>query len=844
MSIIILLFTGCRSSNEQANAGRDTLFNTGWKFVRDSIVGAEQPRFNDSQWITVDLPHDYSIMDLPGDDGPDQIGPFSKSSPGGGRSPGNVLGGTGWYRKHFSLEKSDEGKTAVLQFDGVYMETEVWVNGKEAGVNKYGYSPFWFDITDLLNPTGESNVIAVKVDNTGRNTRWYSGSGIYRNVHLVLTDPVHVVVWGVYVTTPEVRKDEAIVDLAVTAQNDGRASANTVIKVNILDVNGKSVVQAESPLLIESSATIAENFQIPVKDPDLWSLDTPDLYHAVISIETEGKISDTYTQTFGIRTVEFSAEKGFLLNGGPIELKGGCMHHDNGLLGSAAIDRAEERRVEIMKANGYNAIRTSHNPPSETFLNACDRVGMLVIDEFTDMWETPKNPEDYSRFFAEWWKRDLEAMILRDRNHPSIILWSIGNEIREWTNPDGLRISENLIGVIREKDPSRLITEAINAFGLADWGNAPAFELLDVAGYNYAYARYEEDHKQHPSRIFIGTESFPVQAFENWDMVEKHPYVIGDFVWTGWDYLGEVALGRSQYAEPRQQNERRSGPPPSGGPPSGGPPSGGPQASGPNQGPQPNQFRRPSNWPWFGAWCGDIDITGEKKSPMLYRDILWDNSKLEIMVHEPIPEGLVERVGRWGWPQEWPSWNWKESEGKSLQIRVFTKGDMVKLELNGELIGEEEVSAETKYTAVFDVAYQPGELKATAYDNGKEIATKLLQTAGEPVSVRLTADRNEINADRNDLSFVKIEVVDKNGQIVPRDSIPIRLTLTGNGELAASGNASPYDMGSFNRPVINTFKGRAQAIIRPFTTKGNITLSAEAENLKTGKVMIKCKAVK
>ncbi len=814
--VICLFVANCTIDKLPNSANRDRLLNNEWKFIRDSLpyqeglVTAEKPEFDDSKWMVVDLPHDYSIMDLPGEDGPGQIGPFSAEAPGG-RATGNTLGGTGWYRKEFTMDKKDEGKTAVLKFGGVYMETEVWVNGKQVGVNKYGYSPFWFDITTLLNPAGESNVIAVKVDNIGRNTRWYSGSGIYRNVHLILTHPVHVAVWGVYVTTPEITGDCAVVDLAITTQNDSKNTADAMIKVKVLDKNGHFVGETESPLQIAPNAANISNLQMSIEDPDLWSIETPDLYYAEITIESEDKVVDSYTQFFGVRTVEFSVENGFLLNGESILLKGACMHHDNGLLGAAAFDRAEERRVEIMKANGFNAIRTAHNPPSEAFLNACDRLGMLVVDEFVDMWEAAKNPQDYSRFFAEWWEKDFESMILRDRNHPSIILWSIGNEVREKINENGLRIGRELVYFCHEMDSTRMVTNAIDLF-MYEWDeNADAMALLDVAGINYQWTRYEEDHEKYPNRIMLGTESIAKEAFENWEQVKKHPYVVGDFVWAGMDYLGEARVGNTRYVSTDQEEDGMS-------------------------------FFRRSSWPWFGAWCGDIDITGEKKPQMIYRDVIWDNSKLEINVHAPVPEGMVEQVGRWGWPDELPHWTWPGSEGKPLQVRVFTKGDRARLELNGEVIGEKEVSTDTKYIATFDVPYESGELKAIAYEDGKEIATKMLKTAGEPTSIRLIADRDEINADRNDLSFVKIEIVDEKGQVVPRDSVLIKLTLTGNGELAASGNASPDDMESFNKPVVKTFRGKAQAIVRPFAKMGTITLKAESDGLTTGELKLRVQA--
>ncbi len=855
--IVSLSLVQCKSSGDPGTTDRDRLFNTGWKFMRDSLSGAEQPEYDDSQWITVDLPHDWSIADLPGEDGPDQIGPFSKESPGGRRSTGHVIGGTGWYRKHFTLDKEDEGKIAVLRFDGVYMEAEVWINGSQAGVHKYGYTPFWFDITSLLNPPGEPNVIAVKVDNIGRNTRWYSGSGIYRNVYLTLTRPLHVAVWGVYVTTPEVSEDSAVVDVAVTVRNDGNSPATADLRIRISDPGGRTVGEAETSTLLDTEYDETVKARITVENPDLWSVESPDMYRVGITMETNDETVDEYTQPFGIRSIDFSAEKGFLLNGKPVELRGGSLHHDNGLLGSAAIDRAEERRVEIMKAGGYNAIRCSHNPPSEAFLDACDRNGMLVIDEFSDIWEAPKNPQDYSRFFKTWWKKDQTDMVLRDRNHPCIIMWSIGNEILEKNDTSGLRIGKQLAGRFRELDPARPVTEAVNdnwrRRGLEWDSTAAAFALLDVGGYNYEWKWMESDHEKYPDRIMYGSESFPLEAYDYWQPVEKYPYVIGDFVWTGMDYLGEAAIGRSGYVSADQQNNRRrgGGMPPSGGAPQFGgmPPSGGAPAQAPSSGgPVPDMaaagpFGSGSEWPaWFGAWCGDIDITGREKPQKLYRDVLWDISKLEINVHAPIPEGQTERVSMWGWPDEWPSWTWKGNEGKALQVRVFTKGDRVRLELNGNVVGERTLSEGDEYIASFEVPYEPGELRAVAFEKGSEIATKSLKTAGDPAGIRLVADRDVINADRNDLSFVTIEAIDENGQVVPDDSIRIKLSLTVNGEIAASGNASPYDMESVNKPVIKTFKGRAQAIIRPYETPGKISLKAEAEGLEPGELVIKSRS--
>jgi len=821
---VSLLISGYSGKVSEKAFLRDRLFNNGWKFIRDSIPGAEQPEFDDSKWLAVDLPHDYSIMNLPGKESPDQIGPFSKKSPGNGNSTGHVIGGTGWYRKTFTLDKVDEGKSVVLNFDGVYMETEVWVNAKKAGVHKNGYTPFWFDITSLLSEAGKPNVIAVKVDNSGRNSRWYSGSGIYRNVHLTLTQHVHVAVWGVKITTPDIRQNSVFVDIAVTAQNETGKEVKTQITINLKDKDGNTAGTAKENVVLSGKSETIIKKQVEIKNPLLWSLQSPDLYNAEIIIEVDKKVTDKYTQPFGIRSIEFSAEKGFLLNGKSVELKGGCMHHDNGFLGSAAYDRAEVRKVELMKANGYNAIRCAHNPPSETFLNACDRLGILVIDEFTDMWESYKNPQDYSRVFREWWSKDLTDMILRDRNHPAIILWSIGNEIPESSDSSGVRIGNQLSARVKALDNTRFITEAISEILTpGGWKNTKsAFAILDVGGYNYTWNKYEADHKLYPERIMVATESFPIDAYDYWKPVEKFSYVIGDFVWTAMDYIGEVSVGNSTII-PGSQNKIMKMP------------EGFELPKGINI--FDLMVKMPTTWPYFISGCGDIDITGEKKPQMLYRDVLWDNSKLEINVHTPIPAGYSESISMWGWPDERPSWNWKGNEGKPLQVRIFTRAPHIKLELNGKTVGEKDMEIDDKYIAAFEVPYQPGELKAVASENGYEVAIKVLKTPGEPVAIRLIADRNKIKADRNDLSFVKIEVVDSNGLLVPQDSIRIRLTLSGNGELAASGNANPKDMASVNQSLTNTFKGKALTIIRP-SGIGNVMLKAESQGLKTGKLII------
>jgi len=783
---------------------RDQDFDSGWKFNRGDVSGAEMASFDDSQWLVLDLPHDWSIEDLPATEGKKQIGPFSEDSQGKG-STGHVVGGIGWYRKTFTLDKQSEDKKVQILFDGVYMNSEVWINGQSLGVHPYGYTPFYYDLTQFLKPSGEKNTLAVKVNNNGKNSRWYSGSGIYRHVNLIVTEKVHIHVWGISVITPEVNKEKATVKLNIKIANEAKESGKLRITTRLISPSNPENIEAVTTIN-PFSGDLADAEQVfELKNPALWSLDSPQLYQAITEVSFDGKIVDQQTTTFGIRSIEFSVEKGFLLNGENVLLKGGCMHHDNGPLGSATIDRAEERRVELMKKFGFNAIRTSHNPPSRQFLDACDRLGVLVIDEAFDQWQRPKNPEDYNLYFDKWHQQDLEAMIMRDRNHPSIVFWSIGNEINERVDSSGLEIRKKLSAIVKNIDSTRPVTEAICFFwdhpGYKWESTIPAFASLDVSGYNYKLDEYENDHKIAPERIMMGTESFPRQAFENWQMVKKYPYVIGDFVWTAMDYLGESGIGHSSVKSDSKDTFSM-------------------------------------DWPWYNAYCGDIDICGFKKPQSYYRDVVWKISKLEMAVHSPIPSGMKELVSYWGWPDEQQSWNWAGSEGQKLQVNVYSNYPEVRLELNGKVIGTKPISSETKLTAAFDVPYEAGELKAIALKDGKEMESKILKTTGNPAKIRLTADRSELKANRNDLSYVTVEVVDETGALIPNANLPIRFKVEGAGELAAVENGDPADMKSFRSPQVTSFNGRCLVILRPSGTSGEIRLKAESAGLTGAEISV------
>jgi len=801
--LAILLTFSCQTHREETSRFR--CFDDGWKFYQGDLSEASGIVLDDSQWKSLDLPHDWSI-ELP----------FSKEK--GVISTGQTVGGTGWYRKKFTLQPAQDKKRIQLYFEGAYMETEVWLNGKKIDYHPYGYTSFFTDITSFCNPAGKENTLAVKVVSEGKNSRWYAGAGIYRHVWMVTTDRLHFDDWGLFITTPVVSEDKATVHVSADLINETEALQEAEVTIQIKDNTG--TVESERTVKLAAlnpgeKSTLNEDIEIV--EPSLWSVDFPILYTAVISIKAGGKMRDELTESFGIRSISFEPGKGFLLNGEPVELKGGCIHQDNGLLGVASIDRAEERKVELLKANGFNAVRCAHNPPAPKFLEACDRLGLLVIDEAFDQWQKQKNPEDYHRFFDEWHEKDLSSMVKRDRNHPSVIMWSIGNEIKERADSSGVAIAKELKSIIHKYDTTRPVTAAICDF----WDNPNlkwkedserAFSNLDVCGYNYMWKEYENDMKLFPDRIIWGSESYPFERAINWDLVEKYPNVIGDFVWTAIDYLGESGLGHNSEIKTGEKD---------------------------------STLWSTCSWPWFNAWCGDIDICGNKKPQSLLRDVLWGDSKITMAVHKPLPKGYYESVGYWGWAEEYPEWNWKGQEDKPMDVRVFTRYPIVRIYLNDKLLEEKAVSMKdndkTKYTALFQVNYQPGELRAVGVESGEEKEDMVLRTIGTPVKIRLTPDRSRLENSRNELSYIRIELIDEKGQVVPDADCPIGLSVSGPGEIAAAGNASPTDMESFRSLSPKTFHGKALAIVRPIGQEGIIVLKAVAEGLQEDSVEINVK---
>lgn len=836
LPLVLLLITILFSCNDSKDSSmtRTLNFDSDWRFLKGDPESAEDPSFDDSGWRILDLPHDWSIEDLPKQDGEYIIGPFSKASVGK-MGTAYTVGGTAWYRKQFTMDKADRGKTAYLQFDGVYMNSDVWVNGKHVGNHPYGYTSFWYDITPYLNPAGEENTVAVQVKNEGFNARWYSGSGIYRHTWLTLVDPVHISPWGVYVHAPAVSNEESEIEISTKILNTSADDSPVNYRVSIYDPSGVEVgITSE-----ESSLTAGESKELKhsiiLEKPELWSIESPDLYSVEVVLTVNNRIADKLTTTFGIRSIQFDPQSGFTLNGETVLLKGGCFHHDNGPLGAAAIDRAEERKMELLKDAGYNAIRCSHNPPSTYLLDVCDRLGMLVIDEAFDMWELSKvqteiaafggeyedfQTTEYAHHFKESWKKDLQSMLLRDRNHPSIIMWSIGNEISEAGDSSGLRIARSLVDEVKKFDISRAVTEAhVEAvFGKgSSWEQRdPHLALLDVVGYNYAYTELREHHEKHPERIMYASEFKPPLSLQNWEAVEELPYVIGTFSWAAMDYLGEAGTGVPRLIDITQD------------------------ADGLDRMTELMLFFDLNSWPMYVSFLGDIDLIGNPKPAYYYQQVVWRNRKLSVHAHRPIPPGKRELVSPWGFPDELKCWNWEGNEDELIKVNVYTRCDLVTLELNGKLIGEQSVDESKSITATFEVPYEPGTLIARCYDNGVEIASESLKTLGKPAAIKLSPDRSTIKADRNDLCYVMVEIIDAEGNVIPNaDNIMVNFRVEGNGEIAGVGSGSPTDLSSFQKPHKKTWHGRCLAIVRPFEEEsGTITLTASAEGLDTSTIEI------
>ncbi len=773
--------------------------DAGWRFHRGEAPGAEAEKFDDASWSSVVLPHDWSIA-----------GPVDPQAPAAGHG-GYFPTGAGWYRLDLEAPEAWAGRRVEIEFEGAAMGAEVWLNGASFGRWAYGYTPFRFDLTPHLR-LGAGNTLAVRVDNGAQpNSRWYSGSGLYRPVWLRVTDPVHVPAGGLWVTTEALSEKQARLRVHAELANASAASREVLIETELRNARGRVLAKDRRAASVAASGELRGEFDLAVRDPRLWSPESPILHRVVARVlAADGaRVLDETSHDFGIRTVRVSAERGFELNGRPLKLLGGNVHHDTGPLGAAAFARAEERKVELMKAAGFNAARTAHNPPSAAFLEACDRLGLLVVNEIFDGWEKAKNKQDYSVSFKDWWRRDVDAWVRRDRHHASVVMWSTGNEMFERGGASGRRIVRELAARIREQDTSRPVTAGVNGLGEPEkWPQLDElFAALDVAGYNYELQHHAADHARVPGRVIMASESYQTEAFANWVAMTEHPYVIGDFVWSAIDYLGEAGIGRvfppGQEAKKHWEMEM---------------------------------------FPWHGAYCGDIDLVGCRKPVSHYREIVWDRGeKLYAAVRVPPPgDGASDwNTTPWSVVPMLPTWTWPGREGQVLRVEVYSRYDAVRLELNGRVIGEKPTTRAEEFKAAFDVPYAPGELKAVGLRGGRAVESFVLRSAGEPEKLRLSVDRSRLRADGQDLAYVTIEALDRRGVWQPWATPRVRVEVTGAGTLAALGSGDLTSLDSYAGSERALYGGRALAVVRATDQAGPVVVTVSAPGFEPVKVKLK-----
>jgi beta-galactosidase len=835
----VVLIAAYVYANAQSSPRSRESFNEGWKFVKyfnasgeavtfdKEPAGLEAPSYNDNSWRTLDLPHDWAIE-----------GPFNDTLENNtGLLPWK---GIGWYRKHFKINETDKTTRFYIDFDGAMAYSQVWLNGKSVGGWPYGYTSFRLDLTPYINYQGE-NVIAVRLDTKKWDSRWYPGAGIYRNVWLVKTSPVHISYNGVFCTTPEIKKESGTVSISAEVESHIGNPVLARVKASIYKLDEKSattgtpVAEFTSPFaMLQAMDRHTFRVDLRVKDPVLWDLENPELYRAVVSVASENETYDSYEVNFGFRTLLFTARDGFFLNGKKVEVKGVCNHHDLGALGAAINTRALERQLEILKEMGCNAIRTSHNPPAPELLDLCDKMGFLVQDEAFDAWKTPKKRGDYNLLFYAWHVEDLKAMVRRDRNHPSVFMWSTGNEVNDQNNP---ALSESLRAIIKSEDITRPVTSGCNW----DESGTNGFQkTLDVFGINYRLYRYDAffAHKDNDNLPFHSSESastissrgeyffpvvqgdlnnnlpgkgiFQISSYDlaypgwattpdqQWEMQDKYPGVFGEFVWTGFDYLGEptpyggdltgLRPGTRAYERAKELLDRQ------------------------------NVTEVPSRSSYFGI----LDLAGFKKDRFWLYQSKWR------------PELPMAHI--------LPHWNWPERKGQVTPVHVYTSGDEAELFLNGKSLGKKKKGKYEYRLRWDDVVYQPGELKVIAYKDGQKWAEDVMRTTGKAAKLAMTSDRQVIAADGKDLAFITVTIEDRNSLLVPRSNNLLNITVEGPGRIVATdaGDATSHE--SFQASSKKAFNGMCLVIVAAEKgAAGSITVRASSKGLKEGEVMINIK---
>jgi beta-galactosidase len=779
-------------------------FDHGWEF---SEAWGLMAMFSREPWQPVNLPHDA------------MIGKPRAAANASGAHGGYFPGGVANYRKKFLAPAEWQGQCAQLEFEGVYMHAEVSVNNQLVCVQPYGYSSFVVDISPYLL-YGQENTISVVANNTAQpNSRWYTGTGIYRHVWLRVGGPVHIQPWGVFVTTPVVGAESSVVQVA-TELAGLNSLEGAVLRSTVLDAGGVEVARAECATRLSPVQQT-----LLVKDARLWSVEEPVLYTLRSEVLVGGSVVDAESTPFGIRAITIDTENGFRLNGVALKLKGGCVHHDHGPLGAASFDRAEERKVELLKSAGYNAIRCAHNPPAPALLDACDRLGMLVIDETFDAWTAAKTPNDYHAHFTEWWQRDTAAMVKRDRNHPSVIFWSIGNEIIEALgSPAGAALAQQQADFVRALDSTRPVTSALifDIFALMESDISQAFEptpvaeelsndrwalatapfckALDAVGYNYQVQRYAVDAKKFPDRVIIGTETWGHRAYDFWTETARLPHVIGDFLWIAIDYIGEAGFGAFTL----------DGKLPMGAP-----------------------------YPYHLYGCGDFDLCGVKRPQSYYHEQLWGvRTAPFIAVLPPELSGKQISFNPWAWEPVLDTWTFPGQEGAPVQVDVYTVDDEVELLINGAPVGRKPAGAAVKNKATFAVTYQPGTIEAVGYTGGQETGRVTLTTASAAARLYLTADRAVIAADSGAIAYVEIAVQDGDGVLVTHGAPELTVTVGGAGELIAIGTGDPLTEEPYVGNQRKAYHGRVLAVVRSNGEPGTITLTAQSEGLPAAQITL------
>ena len=720
-------------------------------------------------------------------------------------------------------------KTVMVEFDGVYMNAVVSLNGQAVCRHNYGYTPFVVDITDYIRP-GKTNRLQVFVDNTPQpNSRWYSGAGIYRHVDLLVSDAVRIAPWGIYAHTDHIVNGDAFVTVETTVVNDTAKDKKVQVVSSFIDEDGGLAGSAPALAYVPAMSKAVARAMVHVPGAKIWDIDEPNLYTVKSEIKC-GDITDEWQDVFGVRTISVDAVNGFMLNGRSLKLKGGCIHHDNGLLGAESYYDSEYRKLKIQKDGGFNAMRTAHNPPSRDMLLAADRLGMLVLDEAFDCWYNSKSVNDYGRYFEADWEQDMEAFITRDRNHPSIFMWSTGNEIVERGGMSGgYAMAAKLAEKVRTLDPTRPVLNALCSLwsGLEDEvmqkmyeelkkagasyienSNTPYIDNIwaeyteyfcapiDVVGYNYLDKRYAMDGKRFPGRIICGTESFGNDFDNVWAHTMAHPYVIGDFTWTSYDYIGEAGIGKSAFHDPN--------------------------------GEIPEAPSHVSAYPWRLGNDADFDICGNEKAQFWFRRVVWGEPDTYIAVQDPKYFGMIESISRWGFEDVTDSWTWPGAEGKDIKVTVYSGADEVELFINGISAGK---AVPERFRAVFNVKYVPGTIEAVSYIDGKEVSRHAMETAGVPAKLALIPERAAVPADGKSLIYVNIEVQDAEGRRVPGVSDVISAEIEGSASLAAFGGADPVTEENYTLNIGRTFQGRAQAILRAGTQPGKVKIKAAFREL-------------